>query len=57
MSEKITISNETITTKNKDGDSVTIKRPQTPQPKIVVEFALNTEKKEDNFKKDKSNNK
>lgn len=57
MSEKITISNETIMTKNKDGDSVTIKRPQTPQPKIVVEFASNTEKKEDNFKKDKSNNK
>lgn len=55
MSEEITISNESITAKDKDGVSVTIKKPQTPQPKVVIEFALNTEKKENDFKKDKSN--
>ena len=55
MSEEITISKETITAKDKDGVSVTINKPQTPQPKVVIEFALNTEKKENDFKKDKSN--
>lgn len=50
------MSEKNIVVKNKDGDKVEIKKPQTPPPKVIIEYASLYERK-NNSKKNNTNDK
>lgn len=50
------MSDKNIVVKNKKGEEVIITKPQTPQPKIIIEHASKHEKKTNN-KKDNDDDK